>query len=1038
MAQKRKTNYQRMMNIIVVNPANDYTNLENLYNDLFLNQYEAKVQAEEERKLLHEKKIKLCEEQGKKYSEFKPKEIKLKTIDQDSLRSAHTRPDRGNRPLGVSPEEFYEHIILNWYNGEELKIFAGKLCETLKCDDALPEDWKNYNEIIDSVDDYDFIEPLREFIVRLLNKDDADKKTAEIKANSTTKAAINTAAQSSDKKQNKQVLKTELSALSFSSEFFTIGAKQLVGASNEKLQSEFKAITNVFKDIVRVEFKYRDTNFEMGDNLFEGLSDWIIDYVTNSKDRDVLKVKGPLGSYKNRLMQYLYIAIERKAKDILPIYIDIASYEKAAEGNEEIGEKQFLEAFKKDIQIAAGIFSNNSDKKPLLILDGIRNFTLKNKNLYYDIAKYISKYKWQFIVCMDTDFTVNEKNKFRIHPIVSNNYACFLRIHSMNFNRKAEGIEFIKNCVKAFDIYLPEGVKAKNIYERLVRMNFLTMDAYWLTYLLKFYLNDILNPKYNISDLYEAISQNYLEGDKQVKLAAEFAYDYEYGDSDFDKDTNPYFDLRWRFIREHRSVLDFLIAKEYVRRVSELKLKADNKQFNIEQLKIFEMILQEYISRFVFTMISKDDNYEDKIILIAKKYENELSYIGQSEISFRMTGLQNAVNKKICIKKIRENNERLKQKYEAVRYTDNEDKTSIAFLLRSLNINLIYQNDRDAFIYYASLLLDDKLSNEINRGVHLEFYGDKPYIPNQSKLDFQDDTTKGFKTLNRLCSILDYRIADKDKQIYATAIEIMNLCSLLQARMIDDGEAVFDARPFAEKCIGYVDWVIRQREIKNIAKVASYFEWMKNELFEFVNYNVKHNRALVFNQLSGLGIEKSDSTFRNISENTTEHMYSCCLIGMLYLPNNSDEPEYDKNVILQMLFMHDLWEKSSIKDEVEDDDDFIIKTPEQLVMQALFMSGTYPGSVDLSQYMKIWEEWDSCEGINYPIARDIDSIQTTYQFCNYYLKHPDEFTYEQMASAISEIDEIETDIGKEITDALIVKNPLFKKILSRYFWGGEK
>ena len=60
MAQKRKTNYQRMMNIIVVNPANDYTNLENLYNDLFLNQYEAKVQAEEERKLLHEKKIKLC------------------------------------------------------------------------------------------------------------------------------------------------------------------------------------------------------------------------------------------------------------------------------------------------------------------------------------------------------------------------------------------------------------------------------------------------------------------------------------------------------------------------------------------------------------------------------------------------------------------------------------------------------------------------------------------------------------------------------------------------------------------------------------------------------------------------------------------------------------------------------------------------------------------------------------------------------------------------------------------------------------------
>lgn len=996
--------YQHVMNALISEYALGanvaYGKAESYYDEIFKNAYNAEME--------------ICREKsahGKRC-----KQPQLKHVDADSIKYSHTRRDRGNIPGKIPPEQFYGNILRPLLFDVETGKFLNTLFKSLKAHTMLHEGLREYVELNEDELDALSDKTVAEIVVGLLKMDiEAPQISAVL---SQTPLSL----------LNKDEVVVENSACantaeSLSARFFTAGARSVVGLSDEELDSELQKLSGVFKNITKVCFENPSDALKIGKDLISDVADFVVSHVKRSNKKDVLKVKGPLGSYKNRFMQYLYIALSRRAEDFIPIYVDVASYEKAAEGDEEVDEKQFFEAFRQDVITAQEIFSENPLKKPLFILDGIRDFTCKNEYLYYSIDELIHKNNWYVVVCVDSDFTVNNQNKYDVHPIASTNYSCYVRIRSMNINRKNECIEFIRDCVDVFDVNLQCEVTPEAIYNHLVRLNFLTLDAYWLTYILSSHLDDIINRNNNIAGLYNAISLEVLGSYRLLDSAARLAYDFEYGDGDL-RDVNPYHDLRWRFIRKHRSVLDFLISKEYVRRVKSLRLEEGNKPHNKKQLKIFEMVLQEYIARFVFDLIKRDEEYEHLIIKIGQDYYDELSTIGKSELSFRMTRLGNRMRKNECLRLIRRYNKEAIKDYEENAFTSNKEKANAAFLIRSLNINLIYENERSAFEYYANMLLTDKQSNEINRGFHLEYYGDKPYIPNKSLLDFEDDPTKGFKTFNRLCLILDKRIVTNDRQIFAAGIEILSFCTLLQARMTDSCRDVFDVRPFAAKCMEYIEWIVDQFEIKSIDSVVSYFNWMYCELDGFINNNRRFNRASVFNRLSD-ECPKSDAS--NIFENTDGHIYSCWLIGMLYLPDTSDIKGYNKNSILQMLLIHELWKKDSLADGVSP-----MELEESEAMNSLLLTGTYPESVSLSRYISLWNSIKDRDGINSRIASDIDRIQMAYRFCDSCLEDPEGFSHDTLDYWVDVIEDVETDIGKDIADILIYNNPKYSEITKAY------
>ena len=816
--------------------------------------------------------------------------------------------------------------------------------------------------------------------------------------------------------------------LEFSGKFFCGGARSLSGASGEQLIDELGKLSSVFHKITHIE-RIDDTNNEaVSNNVVVDAYNHVVPSCKNSQAKEILKIKGPLGSYKNRIMQYLYLTIEKNHKEILPFYINIASYENKT-------------AYMNDIEIVKDIIAKEPNKTLLLMLDGIRDFSCGKESMYYAVRESIKNLDCKLVVCLDSDFTVNNQHRFKVHPLVSSEFEMYMRISSMNLYRREESIDFVGKCIEVFGAKVSKNVTPEMIYDSLVRLNFISLDAYWLVYVLNTAIRDIINVKNNISDIYYSICLSVLGTHQNVDSVAELAYEFEFGSVDFDN-TDACFGMWWGLVRNHRSVLDFLIAKQYIKKVSELNLKIGNRSDNIKSLSFFNMVLQKNITRFVVTMLNGIDDYEHQIMIIANDYYDALSLFGKSELTFWMARLQNPKRKKESVYLLQDYKRKELERYEQNQFNSIEEKRDAAFLLRGISVSLIYENDKEALKYYLNSLLTDKIANSVNRGFHLEYYGDKPYIPNKTLLDFEDDITKGENTLTVLCLSLDRRMKKHDVSSYVAILEIMTICNLIQARIEEKaGGNTLNVFPYVEKCIQYLDWITKQRNVRNLKNVKDYFDWMRSELshlFDAAN-NAKANRltyyaANPFNKFSQAStVERTGWVKSGIPypENIVEHMYNCWLIGMLYLPDKYDIEGYDKNEILRMLLIHDLGETETgdiNRPEKEKNRDYYGQE-ENKVMQAFLLTGTYPSSVNLKAYLSCWDKWDEKENINYFIAKDIDNIQTIYQFCSYYLMYPNKLTEKDVLYWLKGVNEVETDIGREIAEILITRNPQYTDIV---------
>lgn len=834
----------------------------------------------------------------------------------------------------------------------------------------------------------------------------------------------------------------------FSQKFLHSGAQKLFDATGDVVLSELSKLSTIFSHISTV-----DNKATVQTDVIKDIYGLVVDGCHNDFIKDVLKIKGPLGSYKNRIMQYLYLAITKNNKDILPFYIDIAFYERIAESNIQVSEDEIIARIDKDFDDIQKIVIEDKNRTPLVFLDGIRDFSRGNESLYNSINTRIiqlSELNCKLVICLDADFTVNNQHQFNVHPLGSEYFAHYMRIKPMTLHKKEESIEFIKNCIEISSFKFPVEISAEKVYENLIRLNFSSIDAYWLIYILKTASKYFFDVKGNIADLYTAICIEILGNAKLIDSASELAYEFEFGAADTN-DTNLYYDIRWRLIRKHRSVLDFLIAKQYIKKVSGLNLIKGNTEHNEKSLKFFNMVLQKNITRFVVAMLKGVDDYEHQIMIIAKHYYDMLSLFGKSELTFWMARLDDRTNKTRkyeCIRLLKGYNKQEIPKYDNISSTNIIDKRNAAFLIRGINVSLIYENDREALEYYLNSLLTDKIANSVNRGFHLEYYGDKSYIPNKSLLDYEDDITKGEKTLTVLCLSLDKRIKRRDVSSYVAALEVMTICNLIQARIEQtQNDNVLDVTPYIAKCLRYLDWIIEQGQkiIRGLTNVAMYFMWMRNELHNLVNENiskddkpVRYYHSTPFNKFSlAKTIERTGWVNSDIPkpENIVEHMYNCWLIGMLYLPDHYSEQGYNKSNILQMLLIHDLGETETgdinrpEKLMAQHNYDF----QENMVMQSLLLSGTYPGSVNLSSYIEHWNSWDRKDGINYYIAKDIDNIQTIYQFCYYYNQYPEKFTTDDVCYWLSGINRLESELGKEISEKLIKNNPLYSNIMGLFY-----
>ena len=848
-----------------------------------------------------------------------------------------------------------------------------------------------------------------------------------------------------EKDAPREALSPEEEALRFSAGFFHRGANALKGASAEEVTEELGKFSALYRSITEISALSHFNHIPVGDNVGEQLCGIILEECRKGKTRDVMKIKGPIGSYKNRLLQYIYLKIEKTQTDILPFYIDVSMYEKFYTDRKNSRYESVEAAVRDDFSLLRRLIVSNPDKIPLIFLDGIRDFSSGRNSLYSIIDSALDGLTYKRVVSLDTDFTVNPKNKIKMHPLAPSQFTYFVRIRSMQLYRREESIEFIKNCISVFHLSDVGNVSPDIIYDRLIQLDLISLDAYWIVKLLTLLMAYILNEEMTVADLYKAFCEQTLDSPSQLDSAAELAYDYEFGSLSFDE-SKFYFDVRWKLMRKHRSILEFLIAKHYVNRFAALPARGEYTEEQSLALKFFDMVLPKRITRFVVKMLNETDDYEEKVLTIARNYYHEMSLFGKSELTFWMGRLKNHARREECITLLRKYYD---EQVEAYRKAKNDaEKTNMsvrqeAFLLRGISVSLIYSGDKKVLHEYLDSLLDDKTANSINRGFHLEYYGDKLYIPNRAALDFEDDVRKGEITCNTLCLSLEKRMSSF-RFSYVSILELMTLCSLLQARLERyDMKDVFRVEPYLGKCANYLDWMLSRRAIGEFPKAKEYFRWMKTQIGrpaeEFPARGMRNGMDELYNRLStSPEVPRTGWVDRKIPhpENIVEHMYNCWLMALLFLPDRYDGyPDYDKNTVMRMLLIHDLGERETgdiARPQKMKNKEYYDEW-EDSVMRAIFLHGSYPAAPDLTGYYDCWDEWYRQDSVNGKVAKDIDNIQAIYQMCRYYQQHSDLIDTDDFYRWLAQIDEIETDLGHSVCKTIIMQNEDFRGILPKEF-----
>ena len=671
-------------------------------------------------------------------------------------------------------------------------------------------------------------------------------------------------------------------AFIFSREFFSQGIKSQISESTsdlllpglnkdnylekiQGLQIKNRAITTsnndgaldmmskIYDDIITIRKCEDAVSSDMIDSgdLRVSLSQHIINIVkahypkdgTVTEDKHILFMQGPVGSYKNRLLQYVYLCLcgifaDETSKKAPVFYIDFSKYEPGT--NSSFSIENDIETIKKLI--------DRSKVPPLFILDNVRGFKCGiNSEIYAKFTNEILNKKIKIIVGHDNNFNQIANRRVALRVKTSEYKNCiYIKSARLSEEKQCEG--FIKNCVKFFqDIdgeclndnidygegdtyqsalstYFSEnGFNHKNFYKDLKTMNLFAIESYQLqmnlftidAYQLKLILKAMADKKISdggtitLNQVYNQICST-LGIDVDNLGGVMFNYEYVEGsDIIYSED--------WYKAIQHKSILEYYIAQYYSSLIS-------GGQFD----KIPDRILTDGVGRFI--RLDEDrGNIKGWVESNYKDSDNSNKYYKLAQLIFLMGCSENT---KELLGQIKKN---LLSKLEAS--NNMEEKYKIAIVLRTIYVMLIYSGDTDAAKeYFYKLIRDEDLTHaNVNRGFSLDYYGDTKYIFRgeniSEKYNYQQDKLfSAANTLSEISFYIDNRIKKMQQDNNALPILILQLITYYQVLQIEK-QNESDLRAARE----WLQEILRRPSISEYPDACEYFKQKESDVCEQLN-----------------------------------------------------------------------------------------------------------------------------------------------------------------------------------------------------------
>ena len=760
--------------------------------------------------------------------------------------------------------------------------------------------------------------------------------------------------------------------------------------------------------------------------------------ITNDSNKHLLLLSSPVGSYKNRLLQYIYLYLHYSTlanpddlpnhvidSSIFPVYISMSKYENCGtvkiDGEAHLDTATLLDILNKIVK-----YANNNNKTPIIIFDNIRSFECGIEQVYDEINNFVNNGSNNCYIITGVDsLTTTINRRYRVELANSANYDNTIKISSLNLDREQESTDFIKNCVEIFEC---QNIDDDNLRAQFIKLKLVALDAYIVKKMLVYIRTKSEDGTIDapLPEIYESYIKNSIDD-----ACFEEAYHYDYDVNRFNsfQKTSAWWDLA----TEHRSIFDYFIARYYYNCL----IKTLNGNICLP-----DVVLTNSINRFLISMLKQDA----WIKLVQYINENNASLLSNScgtektvaQLLFLIGRVPKVCDRPLNMSNIPIEKVLFSLKDSIEQYLNNavsepDDLKINCFLLRTITVDLIKRGRVDILNEYMDSLIFDHTAADVNKGYHLDYYGDftvdnkKNYISSIGVV-LTDNTGIGINSLRKLSLELERDLIKNfsPEKLCMLTLNLFTYCELLQTRKIP--KAISNIKNHQKNCLRFLYRfleLIQENDFKLNEATLKYFSQVRDSLELDLNKNPMYHKLT-----SELSKARTGWTKRNISngESIAEHMYNTWLMASIYLPEKYDteqgfEGVYNKELILRLLLVHDVGE-AQIGDIIQGKKQIEQKEQEKEVV-GKYVKYIFPSSTaeTVGSMWKGFEDFDSND-INARIAKDIDRIQAVYRYCCYVNMNPYLFNQDDWNEWTTNL-QTSTLLGSKIVNDTILNNPEF-------------
>jgi len=701
-------------------------------------------------------------------------------------------------------------------------------------------------------------------------------------------------------------------------------------------------------------------------------------FVSDSRSPYPLRIDGPPGTGKTTLLNLLYLALLARRHsgggELVPVLLDCRRYSAPSHG-----------LVQQDIEVIRSFLTAAPGSQLVLLIDGVDEYipaadASENALLQFVSAETLTRK----LVGVSVRYAKHYPGT-RVPVIESGEEEKRIVLGGVRTNSPDE-----EKFLRAF-FALP-GEKSDAGWEERVRHT-LKLHSFRLEQLDLMTVSLVAsklrpkNGKYhsarNLSEFYALYCSEWMAsrpGATQAEIlrAAEMAFDYAVR-GQLPEGVDFIHDHRWRLIHSHETIKDYLVAQHVTESIRALVVEP-------RKLERLDYVYPKTISRFFEEMMQRDNFTATRLL---KTTEALFKAIDDGQLPESYTKLRSVLCfmlgrlkhdpviplalafLKDWIPKVEAELSHEGNSSPSDRKEQTNTRQQNLLLQRTMYVSRIYLKEDSASDEYIEKLLQDHAWCSLNRGFHLEYYGDIPYEPSEYMLHDDDGLKEWTCTYHYLHN--KARTTFEKKNSGYEDLVLYTLFSLAQHR-----HALAPIDEERRKALLSLGNTALTRARIHSPKLRAYLKMMLHNL-----EHLSFPPAMALEQMYHLKFElRRGWVKRGLKhpESVADHSYGACLLCLTMLPDTPWEgwEAYDKQKVLSLLFAHDFIEAYT-GDFLPQEKSNETERHEERSVEYLAMLGTYPDIRGASSLASLWLEFRNKTTDDALVANDIDKLENLVQ-----------------------------------------------------------